>query len=980
MRLRVLALSVVCALLAALPMLAQGIPTGTLSGHVASPDGQALPGVTVTATSPSLQGTRSVTTNGNGDYLVPSLPAGEYQVTIQLEGFQEAKREVKVSAAQQARVDVDLQISGVSEQIVVTGANETISATPQASTTFEKKFVAALPVERDLRNTVLLTPGATETGPVIGTARTRAISISGAQSYENLFLVNGVVVNENLRGQALPLFIEDAVQETTISTAGISAEYGRFGGGVVNVLTKSGGNELSGSFRSVLTNDSWSGKTPLTVNQVDTINKRYEGTLGGFLLRDRLWYFLAGRDFKDSRSLTTVTTNLPYDDINNERRYEGKLTLSPWTGQRLVASYIKIDADENGNSFGNIMDLASLVNNRKTPQDLRALNYSGVFTDNFFVEAQYSKRKFTFENSGSLFTDLVQGTLLVDGTTNFRYNSPTFCGICRVEKRDNDNKLVKASWFLSTGSLGSHDISAGYDTFSDVRVADNHQSGSDFRIILLSTFIKNGTIYPQILTDDPKHPLNQYIQWNPILLSSRGTDFTTNSFYLNDKWRLNDHWSFNLGVRYDGNDGRDSQGQKTAKDSRVSPRLSAAYDAKGDGDWLFNASYGHYVTALANSQGDSTSIGGNPATYRFNYLGPSINANPNGTLISTPDAIRQIFNWFSSVGGTSNTDPNVLRLSSIPGGTLVVRGSLDSPYTQEYSLGFSKRLGSAGLFRTDYVHRDSKGFYSQRTDLTTGHTAAGDNDLTLLENSDSGLSRVYDGLFTQFQVRSSDRITLGGFWTWSHLRGNVDGETVGSGPVAATLHSYPEYVDARWTAPRGDLLGDQRHRVRIWALFDIFKTDHNALSLSLLESYASGVPYGAQGLVSSKAYVQNPGYLQVPATFFYYYTARDAFRTQDITATDIALNYSFRFDTWGKGVEIFVQPQILNVLNEKGVTNVNVTVRDPTTTKSLKPFNPFTEGPVEGVNWQKGPNFGKPVRQEDYQQPRTVRLSVGFRF
>ena len=72
-------------------------------------------------------------------------------------------------------------------------------------------------------------------------------------SYENLFLVNGVTVNENLRGQAHDLYIEDAIQETTIATAGVSAEYGRFSGGVVNVITKSGGNLFSGSFRDTLT-------------------------------------------------------------------------------------------------------------------------------------------------------------------------------------------------------------------------------------------------------------------------------------------------------------------------------------------------------------------------------------------------------------------------------------------------------------------------------------------------------------------------------------------------------------------------------------------------------------------------------------------------------------------------------------------------------------------------------------------------------
>src|SRR5436305_6331152 len=783
MRVKALILSVACALGAASAMLAQGIPTGNLSGHVSSPDGQALPGVTVSATSPSLQGARTVVTNRNGDYQIPLLPPGEYQVTVELQGFETVKQTVKVSAAQEAKVDVDLKISGVSEQIVVTGTYETISTTPQVSITFEKKFVASLPVERYLHNTLHLTPGVADTGPG-GNARARGISIAGSQSYESLFLVNGVVVNENIRGQALPLFIEDAIEETTTSTAGISAEYGRFAGGVVNVLTKSGGNQLSGSLRTSCTKDEWSAVTPITTSQADDLNKRYEATLGGFILRDRLWFFGAGRNFKNSIAQQTVApTSLAFSDVTDEKRYEGKLTLSPFEGHRLVASYIKIDSAENGNFFGNILDTASLVD-RTTPQELRALNYTGVFSSNFFAEAQYSKRKFTFNNSGSQFTDLIRGTLLVDTVTGNRWNSPTFCGVCRPENRDNENKLVKGSWFLSSGGLGSHDISAGYDTYKDVRVADNHQSGSDFRIFISETLLRNGVLYPRLVSGNTA----TFIQWNPILVSSEGTDFNTNSVFLNDKWRLNDHWSFNLGVRYDKNDGANSEGQKTAKDSRVSPRLSATLDPKADGNLVFNASYDHYVNALANSQGDATSRGGNPASIRWFYRGPSINVDPNAPLIPTSQAIQQIFDWFASTGGTNNTSN--LRSVSIPGGTAIIRGSLDSPYAEEYAFGFSKRLGTRGLFRTDYVHRSNKSFYYQETDRITGQVTAPTGqraDLTVLTNSDKNLDRLYDGLLTQFQLRLSDRLNVAGFWTLAHLRGTVEGENAGSGPCSSAF-------------------------------------------------------------------------------------------------------------------------------------------------------------------------------------------------
>ncbi len=323
--------------------------------------------------------------------------------SFELEGFGAPERAVKISASQNTRVDADLSTSSVSEEIVVTGSYETISTTPEAATTYEKEFVESLPVDRNVRETVLLTPGVNDVGP--GTnSRLRAITISGAQSFENLFLVNGVVVNENLRGQPLDLFIEDAIEETTTLTSGISAEYGRFQGGVVNTITRSGGNELHGSFRdrhhqqqlgvrdSADAQPDWTRTTSAT-----------RPPSAATFCKDRIWYFVAGRDFENINSASTVLTGLTFPAGSDQQRYEGKLTLTPFQGHRLTGSYITVEEEEVGNRFGNILDLRSLVV-RSTPQELTAINYNGVVTENFFVEAQYSQREFTFEGSGSRFT------------------------------------------------------------------------------------------------------------------------------------------------------------------------------------------------------------------------------------------------------------------------------------------------------------------------------------------------------------------------------------------------------------------------------------------------------------------------------------------------------------------------------------------------------------------------------------------------
>ncbi len=977
--------------LVAFPAFGQ-LPTATLRGRVTTADDQGLPGVTVTANSPALQGTRSATSEADGSYLIPLLPPGDYQVSFDIEGFATAEKTVKLSASQSTTLDQEMVLEGVTEEIVVTGSYETIAAAGQSSTTYNyKDVIEKLPVNRDIVQAVLLTPGVAPTGPG------RNISISGSLSFENLFLVNGVVITENLRGQPFALFIEDAIEETTTSTSAVSAEFGRFAGGVVNTITKSGGNELHGSLRSNLSNDDWIARTPLSPERADDINETYEGTLGGWLWKDRLWYFAAGRDLERVATANTgqvavlsptpgaprvTTPGIPFPEGRDQQRYEGKLTLSPFQGHRVVASYLKIDDLELGNRFiQNILDTAS-INDRETPQELRALNYNGVLTDNFFVEGQYSEREFTFIGSGSQFTDRIKGTLFVDNSVGARWHSPTFCGVCRPEERDNENLLLKASYFLTSQSMGSHDIVAGYDTFNDIRVADNHQSGSDFRILLSGTILANDALFPVFTPNVPGSSAGTIIQWNPIFVSSAGTDFVTNSYFVNDRWRLNDHWSFNVGVRYDENDGQDATGNKVASDSKVSPRLSATWDPKGNGNWLFQAGYGVYVSAIASTQANSTSQGGNPATFQFWYRGPAINA-PGSTLVPADTALQQLWDWFDSVGGTNNN--SLIRLVDIPGGTSVIGGgSLDSPDTTEYTVSATKRLGGKGLVRADLVHRDGHDFYVGRIDRSTGQVTTptgGKADLEIIENEDSILERVYDGLHTQFQYRVTDKLNVAGNYTWSHARGNWNGEIGTSGPVRSTVLQYPEYFEREWNVPRGDLEVDQRHRLRVFGTYEIFRTPHHTLSAALLQNFASGVPYGAVGTINSRPFVTNPGYAIPPATVNYFFTNRDRFRTDDITSTDVSLNYGFLWGAWGKQFEIFVQPEVLNVLNEDGQEIINTTVQTATTAGSgLATFNPFTETPVEGVHWRKGPNFGKSTNQDGFQTPRTFRFSVGIRF
>ena len=248
-------------------------------------------------------------------------------------------------------------------------------------------------------------------------------------------------------------------------------------------------------------------------------------------------------------------------------------------------------------------------------------------------------------------------------------------------------------------------------------------------------------------------------------------------------------------------------------------------------------------------------------------------------------------------------------------------------------------------------------------------------------------TREYTGLLVSTRYRFTDRFTLAGNYTWSEAEGNINGETGGSGPVSSSPNQYREYFDNAWAFPKGKLLTDQEHKLRVWAVYDLLDTERHNLNVSLLQNYFSGSPYSTVVTVDTRPYVTNPGYAQPPATVNYFVNGRGDQLSDDITRTDLALNYSFRWNLWGKSFEVFLQPEVINLFDETGVDAgfENNDVFDAESGSSncpggCQPFNPFTTRPVRGVNYELSDEFGQADDADDYQQPRTFRFSVGFRF
>ena len=297
----------------------------------------------------------------------------------------------------------------------------------------------------------------------------------------------------------------------------------------------------------------------------------------------------------------------------DDKRFEGKLTWAATPKHTFKGAFTKRNRDETNNTFGDVMDRDSFYDSGQ-PEDLLSANYTGILSSKFFVEAQYSRRRLSFVGSGARFTDIERGTMIQDRSRDSaRWNSPTFCAVCGIteedvaagklneEKRNNQNLILEGSNFLSTSGFGSHTLVFGVDAFEDSRKNDNWQSGSGFRLLASNSIIRGENLYPVVIPGTSDRDTGaSYILWTPLFESSQGSKLRTYSAFLNDSWRLSDHFSFNAGVRWDRTDEKDQQRNKVTDDQAISPRLAASFDPKGDGTWSFNAGFARYVIPVVS--------------------------------------------------------------------------------------------------------------------------------------------------------------------------------------------------------------------------------------------------------------------------------------------------------------------------------------------------------------------------------------------
>ena len=951
---------------------AQGVQTGTLTGTVKSTDGVSIADAAVVVTSPALQGERTAVTDVNGVYSLPSLPPGTYTIRFAKEGLSPAELTALVPLGATASVDTMLSVAQISETVLVEGVTPPAVTATQTSANITANDVNVLPMGRTPYLIAELMPGLTTNTP-----NREQLTISGGFAYDNVFLVDGVDVNDNLIGSMNDLYIEDAIGEVQVLTSGVSAEYGRFSGGVVNIITKSGSNMFAGSYRTTMTRPSWTKETPFeSANNIERgkpttanpyltnkLSRFSEFTAGGPLAKDRVWFFGAARFENSSTFGTMPATAVAYTKTNDSKRYEGKLTGTLHQGHTLQGSFID-NRVHRGNepvlSFS--IDRAALIS-PSVPNRLGVVNYNAALTQRMLLSAQYSQKDWATEGVGGTSTNILDSPFLTRSAPMYQYNAPYF-DASDPEQRNNRQLTASLTYFASSRHFGSHELKGGFESFNDQRVGANAQSSTGY-VFLADVKMVGGVP----VLDADSHPIPMFVpgvtrvqRWIP----HRGAEFNqmTTSAYVQDRWVASPKLTLNLGMRFEYAGSEATTGQKSPGLARVVPRLGAAYDVNGDGDTVLQATFSQYSGKYNAVQFSRNTNVGNSDRYTMAYVGPAGEGRSFAPGFDTS-------NYAGVVAGT------------FPALNVQFADDLSSPVTTEYTLGIARMFGARSYAKAVFVQRKTSNFIEEfimhangRTPIVVNGATLGQLDNIVYDNSDE-MKREYQALQLMGQHRLLNTLSVSGHWTVQLKNdGNFEGET--PNPTGSVFGDYPEMLSLARSAPEGRLDDFQRSKVRLWADYRAELGRFGSLNFAPIYRYNSARTYSLvlnnQQLSPVQA-ARNPGYAGTPLQPVFF-GERGSQSFKGFALVDLAVTYGV--PVW-RSAQPWIKFQAFNVLNNQKLIAWDTTILADAASARDEFGLP--------TGYVQGPRFGQGTSNAHYPTPRAgldggrmFDVAVGFRF
>ena len=597
-----LLLLLVCAL--AWPAAAQ--VTGSIAGTIRDASGAVLPGVTVTITGPSLQReNETVTTSADGSYRVPLVPPGVYQVRFELSGFAPITRtQVEVALNRQTTLDQAMSVAGLSESVQVSEVVPVIEVTrSDMSSRVESRTIDALPLNgRNFVDLVALAPGAR---PVPEGQQGANVSIFGERGAAVSFLVDGAENNDPLNGGAALRYTQDSVREFEVVTTGYEAEFGRAQGGVVNIITRSGTNQVNARGFWFRRDDALDASNVPGQDPPQLSRNQWGGTAGGPIVRDKAFFFGSFERLDETRGVNLNRAVIPAWVQSGIATPSGTedFNIGPKTGAYTLVGKVdfnlnasnRLSVTGNGNNQDVSGEISSPVAGTQALPSAAATTgnkgYAVIARETATLGASSfleSTVGYTHDRSGNNLEQTARSepVLLLLRSPGFLQTGAPFGG--QSLRRPDRLQLTQSLTHLITGDHGSHQLKAGWD-FDRVTLTGYNQVTNDVEYSAAFLAPNAGDIMADAFRRlGFAQPAARFFTLPATPGGSLDLNITSNAtaFYGQDRWDLGHGVTIDAGLRYD----YDSLfgGDK----NNLAPRLGIAWDINNRHDTIVKANWG----------------------------------------------------------------------------------------------------------------------------------------------------------------------------------------------------------------------------------------------------------------------------------------------------------------------------------------------------------------------------------------------------
>ncbi len=379
--------------------MAQTSTTGSIEGTVTDQNGAAVRGATVSVTSPTLISPQTATTNDNGRYTILSLPPGPYKIIVEASGFSKYEQDsVAVNLGRTSSGDAQLKLASVGATVTVVGSAAVDTAQNTTGSNVSSDQFSNFPTQRTVQGLYTIAPTVTRSGLRDATGRDRDPSVAGSSGPENNYILDGVNTTDPAMGGSGANLPFEFVQEVEIKTGAYGAEYGKSTGGIFNVITKSGGNEVHGdifgygttkSLVRAVKNFPFTGSAANGFSEIDA-----GGDIGGPIKKDKLWFFGAFNPQRRTNYYLTQTFHAPVQNNVTIPFYAGKITWAVNNKNTLTGStfgdftkvegFLATGALQNANGFGS--DTTAFLGTQQTGGHNYAIRLNSTIRNNFIAE------------------------------------------------------------------------------------------------------------------------------------------------------------------------------------------------------------------------------------------------------------------------------------------------------------------------------------------------------------------------------------------------------------------------------------------------------------------------------------------------------------------------------------------------------------------------------------------------------------------